>query len=130
VPEGLGHKHVCSQCQTKFYDLNKPDPACPRCGATEFEEAGRFVGRRASEGSRAKRAAKRGASKKPPPEEKTELVEEEEAEEDDEESDELDLVPVSDEELDVGDLDDDEGHSLVDVDDEDSDDEDARDAED
>ena len=29
----LGHKWVCFECQSKFYDLNKPDPRCPRCGA-------------------------------------------------------------------------------------------------
>ena len=28
----LGMKYVCEECGTKFYDLNKPDPACPSCG--------------------------------------------------------------------------------------------------
>jgi hypothetical protein len=29
----IGSKHVCSGCATKFYDMNKPEPTCPRCGA-------------------------------------------------------------------------------------------------
>jgi hypothetical protein len=30
----LGKKHECSECGAKFYDLGKPIPACPRCGAS------------------------------------------------------------------------------------------------
>ena len=29
----LGTKHVCWKCSTKFYDLKKADPVCPKCGA-------------------------------------------------------------------------------------------------
>lgn len=29
----LGTKHVCFKCGTKFYDLKKSDPTCPKCGA-------------------------------------------------------------------------------------------------
>ncbi len=29
----LGVKHTCWKCGTKFYDLKKPDPVCPKCGA-------------------------------------------------------------------------------------------------
>ncbi len=29
----LGVKHACWKCGTKFYDLKKPDPACPKCGS-------------------------------------------------------------------------------------------------
>jgi hypothetical protein len=29
----LGTKHECSACGAKFYDLGKPDPVCPKCGA-------------------------------------------------------------------------------------------------
>jgi uncharacterized protein (TIGR02300 family) len=29
----LGTKHVCWKCGTKFYDLKKADPVCPKCGA-------------------------------------------------------------------------------------------------
>jgi uncharacterized protein (TIGR02300 family) len=29
----LGVKHTCWKCGTKFYDLKKAAPACPKCGA-------------------------------------------------------------------------------------------------
>ncbi|WP_223636644.1 TIGR02300 family protein [Corallococcus sp. EGB] len=28
----LGTKHTCFKCGTKFYDMKKPDPICPKCG--------------------------------------------------------------------------------------------------
>ncbi|MEG9861656.1 MAG: TIGR02300 family protein [Parvularculales bacterium] len=28
----LGHRHICPQCSTKFYDLNREPAACPKCG--------------------------------------------------------------------------------------------------
>jgi uncharacterized protein (TIGR02300 family) len=31
----LGVKYVCFQCNAKFYDLNKPEPLCPKCGADQ-----------------------------------------------------------------------------------------------
>jgi len=31
----LGQKWVCYSCQAKFYDLQKPDPNCPKCGADQ-----------------------------------------------------------------------------------------------
>jgi hypothetical protein len=31
----LGKKHVCFSCKTRFYDLNKPEPVCPKCGADQ-----------------------------------------------------------------------------------------------
>lgn len=33
----LGSKHLCYKCSTKFYDLKKPDPICPKCGADQRE---------------------------------------------------------------------------------------------
>ncbi|MDX1500950.1 MAG: FYDLN acid domain-containing protein [Thermoanaerobaculia bacterium] len=30
MPE-LGEKHECPNCGTRFYDLGKPRPICPRC---------------------------------------------------------------------------------------------------
>lgn len=29
----FGKKFTCWKCSTKFYDLNKPSPKCPKCGA-------------------------------------------------------------------------------------------------
>ncbi len=34
----LGLKHHCFQCGTKFYDLGKPVPICPKCGADAREQ--------------------------------------------------------------------------------------------
>jgi uncharacterized protein (TIGR02300 family) len=33
----LGTKHACYSCGTKFYDLHRPDPICPKCGADQRE---------------------------------------------------------------------------------------------
>jgi hypothetical protein len=35
----LGNKFVCFKCSAKFYDLKKPDPVCPKCGADQREAA-------------------------------------------------------------------------------------------
>jgi uncharacterized protein (TIGR02300 family) len=31
----LGKKHTCFKCETKFYDFNKPEVSCPKCGANQ-----------------------------------------------------------------------------------------------
>ncbi len=31
----LGTKFDCFNCGTKFYDLGKPEPVCPKCGANQ-----------------------------------------------------------------------------------------------
>ncbi len=36
MPE-LGKKYTCYSCHTKFYDLGKPVPLCPKCGADQRE---------------------------------------------------------------------------------------------
>jgi len=33
----LGRKYTCYSCHTKFYDLGKPVPLCPKCGADQRE---------------------------------------------------------------------------------------------
>jgi hypothetical protein len=33
----LGEKYVCFSCGAKFYDLGKPEPKCPKCGADQRE---------------------------------------------------------------------------------------------
>ncbi len=35
----LGTKYTCFKCGAKFYDLNKPEPACPKCGADQRQAA-------------------------------------------------------------------------------------------
>jgi uncharacterized protein (TIGR02300 family) len=33
----LGIKHTCFKCGTKFYDMKKPEPICPKCGSDQRE---------------------------------------------------------------------------------------------
>jgi hypothetical protein len=33
----LGQKWTCFKCGTKFYDLKKPEPLCPKCGSDQRE---------------------------------------------------------------------------------------------
>ncbi len=33
----LGVKYTCFKCNAKFYDLNRPEPICPKCGADQRE---------------------------------------------------------------------------------------------
>ena len=33
----LGTKYICFKCSTKFYDMKKPDPLCPKCGTDQRE---------------------------------------------------------------------------------------------
>ncbi|MBE2254296.1 MAG: TIGR02300 family protein [Myxococcus sp.] len=33
----FGTKFLCFKCTTKFYDMKKPDPICPKCGADQRE---------------------------------------------------------------------------------------------
>jgi uncharacterized protein (TIGR02300 family) len=33
----LGTKYICFKCSTKFYDMKKPDPVCPKCGTDQRE---------------------------------------------------------------------------------------------
>lgn len=33
----LGTKYSCFKCGTKFYDMRKPAPLCPKCGADQRE---------------------------------------------------------------------------------------------
>jgi uncharacterized protein (TIGR02300 family) len=35
----LGTKYDCYNCGTKFYDLGKADPICPKCGADQRDSA-------------------------------------------------------------------------------------------
>jgi uncharacterized protein (TIGR02300 family) len=33
----LGQRWTCFKCNLRFYDLNKPDPICPKCSANQHE---------------------------------------------------------------------------------------------
>ncbi len=49
----LGNKFICFKCNSKFYDLKKPDPVCPKCGADQRESPAN----RPAEGRRGRLAA-------------------------------------------------------------------------
>ena len=69
----LGVKHTCWKCGTKFYDLKKPDPACPKCGSDP---------RAAPVAKAPPPAERRRAAKEEPVEEVAETVEEADLDED------------------------------------------------
>jgi uncharacterized protein (TIGR02300 family) len=79
----LGTKYVCYKCGTKFYDLKKPVPACPKCGADQREAP---VAKPMS--ARAAKAA--AAAAKEPEEVEVPATEEAEAEDEDEDEDDAD----------------------------------------
>jgi len=64
-PTDLGTKHTCFKCSTKFYDLKKPAPVCPKCGANQ----------RDSPAVKAPPAEKRARAAARKPEPKLEVVE-------------------------------------------------------
>ncbi len=33
----LGAKWACFECGAKYYDLNRPEPLCPKCGTNQHE---------------------------------------------------------------------------------------------
>jgi uncharacterized protein (TIGR02300 family) len=55
----LGTKYECFNCGTKFYDLGKAEPLCPKCGANQRDAAPDTPA--ASQSSRRKRKADVGA---------------------------------------------------------------------
>ncbi len=39
----FGKKFTCWKCSTRFYDLNKPNPKCPKCGADPEDDPNKGV---------------------------------------------------------------------------------------
>jgi len=81
----LGRKYTCYSCHTKFYDLGKPVPLCPKCGADQrdAEEAPVYTPSR----------SRRVVEEPPEEEEITPVAEPVEGAEDEDE-----IIPVRDEE--------------------------------
>jgi uncharacterized protein (TIGR02300 family) len=52
----LGNKFDCYSCGTKFYDLGKSEPICPKCGANQ-KDASQSESASAGQSSRRKRKA-------------------------------------------------------------------------
>jgi uncharacterized protein (TIGR02300 family) len=75
----LGTKYVCFKCGTKFYDLKKPVPACPKCGADQREAP--VAKPQTARQQRAAAAKEAEETDRPAPEEPEAEEEEDEAEE-------------------------------------------------
>jgi hypothetical protein len=82
----LGNKHVCFKCGTRFYDLKKPEPLCPKCGADQRQSP--VVKAPAEKRSRA--AARAPAAPEPAEAEVVEAEVDEDAEKEDDDEDEDD----------------------------------------
>ena len=67
----LGTRWTCYSCAGAFYDLNKPEPICPRCGSDQRDTP-------APEPPKAKRKRKAAKKKKKTPKINPRLIEEEE----------------------------------------------------
>ena len=56
----LGNRFTCYSCGCHFYDLNKPEPICPKCQADQREQPAEEVKPKAK---KAKRVRKKAAKK-------------------------------------------------------------------
>jgi hypothetical protein len=81
----LGSKFICFNCGTKFYDLHKPEPLCPKCGANQHEIPAKASP--ASERRRARQAEPVAAAEPEEAEKEAPAGEAEEAEDEDEDED-------------------------------------------
>lgn len=80
----LGSKYVCYKCGTKFYDLKKPAPTCPKCGADQREAP--VIKPQTARQQRAAAAAKEAEEAELPAPEAEETDDEEAEEDDDDEA--------------------------------------------
>jgi len=85
----LGTKHTCFKCQTRFYDLNKPAPICPKCGADQRQSPAS----KPSPASEKRRAPPKAAAAAPAPEPEADDVEPEVDEDEEDVEDEEDDEP-------------------------------------
>ncbi len=81
----LGLKHECDECGARFYDLGRPEAACPKCGTISLLAVGAIPEKR-----RRRRGEQIAAQKVEADKAKAEVVEDEDEEEDDD-IEELDL---------------------------------------
>lgn len=79
----LGSKYVCYKCGTKFYDLKKPAPTCPKCAADQREAP--VIKPQTARQQRAAAAAKEAAEAELPAPEAEEAEDEEDEKEDEDE---------------------------------------------
>ncbi len=79
----LGTKYTCFKCGTKFYDMKKPEPLCPKCGADQRHA----VAAKPAAAEKRVRAAARPVAPEPEEREAPEAAEAEEEAEPDEDDD-------------------------------------------
>jgi len=89
----LGTRHVCHECSCKYYDLNKPEPKCPKCGADPAQAP--VVDLRAT------------AKAKPKPAKRSKPYKASDLDDDFDIDDDMDSMDDDDDDLDDGGLDDD-----------------------
>ena len=63
-PSKLGRKWDCYECGAKFYDLQKDEPLCPKCGASQHDAP--RVSKSASKASAPARAKRSGKGRMSP----------------------------------------------------------------
>ncbi|MBI5496895.1 MAG: FYDLN acid domain-containing protein [Deltaproteobacteria bacterium] len=81
----FGTKYTCFSCATKFYDMKKPDPRCPKCGSDPKDDpALKAVEKGQKKGSRDGAEAEEFDEEGNYEADMDELVNDEEAEADDE----------------------------------------------
>lgn len=96
----LGKRYHCFQCGLKFYDLNRPEPLCPKCGADQRENPNPDPREAILARFKGKLVAKQGADEFADEEESDEdldLSDEEDIDEDDEEGGEREAEGEEDE---------------------------------
>jgi len=92
----LGQRWICFSCAGKFYDMNKPDPICPKCQANQHESP-LFQKAKPARKKARKKPAPKVVRPIEPPEDEPEIERSPAGEEDaDIEMDELDLDEVED----------------------------------
>jgi len=79
----LGTKHTCFKCQTKFYDLKKSEPICPKCGADQRQSPANKPPSASEKRSRAPKAAPAAAVVEPEAEEVEVEADEDDVDKDD-----------------------------------------------
>jgi predicted nucleic acid-binding Zn-ribbon protein len=85
----LGAKHTCFKCGTRFYDLKKPEPICPKCGADQRQSPAN----KPTPAAERRRAPPKPAAAAPVPEPEVDDVEPEVDEDEDDVEDDEDDEP-------------------------------------
>jgi hypothetical protein len=110
VKPGLGGRWECYSCGSKFYDLGRPEPTCPKCGADQRDKPREKPAAAAPQPERPRRAAVPMGSLLDEDEEPVEEFEGDDEDlgiEDDSFLTETPEAPEEDEDVDVGSLDED-----------------------